>query len=207
MRSLPWTLCRGDVEGNVEALRSGPRPSEETSGKIWDLLAMEYPIADIAAGVRLMAECSWTTTAVEQGHSSASSIIRAHPRSSKLAHFFDEKHCKRKSRFARKGSFACSRRGRSSSLADMLTAVLSSHRLGAGIKIAGGAPADYHRRVIKHHGKVWAAMPAEHKQQFHRLARDLQEDRRTCASEKLLKQLGVLRELKEKRSLRGLHVA
>ena len=209
VRSLPWTLCRGDVEGNLEALRSGPRPSEETSGKIWDLLAMEYPIADIAAGVRLMAECSWTTTAVEQGHSSASSIIRAHPRYSRatlVTRSMVQQACPLFRREAlQKKIKVCQKRvlrlqskrpivvtGRHAYCSALFAQARRWHKNRREV------PADYHRRVIKHHGKVWAAMPAEHKQQFHRLARDLQEDRRTCASEKLLKQLGVLRELKEK---------
>ena len=51
---------------------------------------------------------------------------------------------------------------------------------------------------MKHHSRDWTALHACHKQQFDVLAQGLQEERRTQASDRLLKALGVLCELKAK---------
>ena len=78
VRALPWTLVRGDVDKNLDDLMHGSKPSEETSAKIWQLLKISYPRAEIKAALRLMGNASFSTEVVEKGHSFASNIMKRH---------------------------------------------------------------------------------------------------------------------------------
>ena len=78
VRALPWTMVRGDVDKNLDDLLRSSKPTEETSGKIWHLLKLSYTRAKINAALRLLGSASFSSEAVEQGHSFASQIMRRH---------------------------------------------------------------------------------------------------------------------------------
>lgn len=78
LHQLPWTLVQGNIENNLADLASSPQPTEETSGKIWGLLQMNYPRQDIVDAVALMGNASFSSEQVEQGHSFASNLMKRH---------------------------------------------------------------------------------------------------------------------------------
>ena len=77
--TLPWSLFNGCIEDNLEALARGPEPTEAVSWKIQRLLQEGGNRHEIAAGVRLLGECSWSTTTTEQMHASVTLLHRHHP--------------------------------------------------------------------------------------------------------------------------------
>lgn len=78
LHELPWTLTRGDISANLKALEQDEEPADETSAKIWRLCRMHYPRDDIIQGVRLLANASFSSEQVEQGHSFAANIMKRH---------------------------------------------------------------------------------------------------------------------------------
>jgi hypothetical protein len=77
-RQLPWSLIGLNIEERLLDLKSGVRPSEPTSEKIWLLLQLGAPIDALVAGVRLLGEMPWTSRTVEQGHVLSSSLMQWH---------------------------------------------------------------------------------------------------------------------------------
>ncbi|CAK0876678.1 unnamed protein product [Prorocentrum cordatum] len=78
--SLPWTLVRGDVGANLSALKAGPRPSNRTAGKVWDLLQLgAVPLPVLQRTVELLGDAPWSTVVVEQMHGSIAALSRFHP--------------------------------------------------------------------------------------------------------------------------------
>ena len=77
-RKLPWTLCIGNLDENVDKLMRGPLPSEEISLKIVELVGLGYNRADITKALELLGQVSWSATATEQAHVAASSIMKQH---------------------------------------------------------------------------------------------------------------------------------
>eukprot|EP00974_Lingulodinium_polyedra_P082980 8036810-Lingulodinium_polyedra.AAC.2 len=75
----PWCLVQGSIEDNLEALRSAPEPTEPTTWKIQQLLLRGENKVSWALGVRLMGDCSWSTTVTEQQHASVKLLQRHHP--------------------------------------------------------------------------------------------------------------------------------
>jgi hypothetical protein len=80
VRSYPWRLCEGDVEGNLRQLqREDSSPSEDqTTTKIHRLLQLGFPIHMLAEGIDLLSHVHWTTTSIEQGHGSMALVHRLH---------------------------------------------------------------------------------------------------------------------------------
>jgi len=77
---LPWSLCRGDVRANLEALSRGPRPLNRTAAKAWDLMDLGLiPMAILVRMVVLFADTPWTTMVVEQLHGTLAALSRLHP--------------------------------------------------------------------------------------------------------------------------------
>ena len=71
VRGLPWSLCRGDIRANLEALGSAPKPEEEVAGRIHDLLMAGISLESNVGVVRLLGQVPWTTTSVEDPHNAA----------------------------------------------------------------------------------------------------------------------------------------
>lgn len=79
-REYPYKLNRGDKLSNLSELKAMPdRPSEETTGKIWELLQRGVPAEDLLPGLDLLDQVDWSGTPVEQGHVKASRLMRKHP--------------------------------------------------------------------------------------------------------------------------------
>eukprot|EP00969_Alexandrium_andersonii_P053941 2373788-Alexandrium_andersonii.AAC.1 len=43
-------------------------------------MQLQYPIEELVVALRLLSQAGWTTTCAEQGHTTASTIVRSHPR-------------------------------------------------------------------------------------------------------------------------------
>lgn len=80
-KSLPWSLCIGDILSNVRRLVSLPtKPSEQISGKIWEVLRRGIATMDEVVGaIQLLAQLPWATKMAEEQHSSTSVMSRLHP--------------------------------------------------------------------------------------------------------------------------------
>ena len=79
-KSLPWTLCQGDIAAHLEALALEPEcPQEEVSAKVYKLLKLNYNFHLVVDAVSLLRQVHWATTHVEQGHGSMASISKYHP--------------------------------------------------------------------------------------------------------------------------------
>eukprot|EP00974_Lingulodinium_polyedra_P046797 4484952-Lingulodinium_polyedra.AAC.1 len=83
---LPWSLCRGDIAANLDALEEGPEPEDPVSKKLWQLATGTYcpekgPYSrrKLIATIKLLGECPWTTLPCEQLHGSLAIFRRWHP--------------------------------------------------------------------------------------------------------------------------------
>eukprot|EP00974_Lingulodinium_polyedra_P042885 4117610-Lingulodinium_polyedra.AAC.1 len=77
---LPWCLCRGDINQNLEELMEEEEPEEPVSRKIWELLHRDdVPRAQVVAGIKLLGQCPWTTLPCEQMHGSLAVFRKWHP--------------------------------------------------------------------------------------------------------------------------------
>ena len=78
-RSLPWSLCRGDKQANLERLRGAPRPAEPTASQMWDLMQRGFPVNSLVTIVEEAALLPWSSTGVEQAHAGAAQVMKHHP--------------------------------------------------------------------------------------------------------------------------------
>ena len=60
-RDLPWSLCRGSVDDNLDRLKAGEKPQDDVAAKIWTLEQMGYPRAVTKQGVELLGNVSWSS--------------------------------------------------------------------------------------------------------------------------------------------------
>ena len=79
VREEPWSLVRGDIEANLTELHREPKPAEEVTARIHDLMTDKTPIASLIPVVRLLGNAPWTSKAVEDPHSVAQKTIRSSP--------------------------------------------------------------------------------------------------------------------------------
>ncbi|CAK0861146.1 unnamed protein product [Prorocentrum cordatum] len=77
--ALPFSLCRGGVPANLEALAAGARPEERVSGQLYDLMAMGHNRLELVEVVRLIGDVPWASQIAEQLHASAALLSRWHP--------------------------------------------------------------------------------------------------------------------------------
>ena len=78
--SLPWRLCSGNVEANVdELLRQEEPPEAGIASKIWVLGQAGYNRTRLVRAVQLLGQCSWTSAFTEKQHGSTSVIKKRHP--------------------------------------------------------------------------------------------------------------------------------
>lgn len=77
-RRPPWCILQKDTSDALADLADGPRPSDETLGKIWDLLELGYPRPELERGLWLLSMAGWSSTAVEQAHVAASMLMKKH---------------------------------------------------------------------------------------------------------------------------------
>ena len=80
LEAYPWSLAVGDIEDNLDDLAATDSPiSDPTTQKIRVLLQQGYNRKQVALGVALFREVSFSTVAVEQAHASAACIHKYHP--------------------------------------------------------------------------------------------------------------------------------
>ena len=77
---LPWSLVIGDRRHNLEKLAAGPPPEDLTSWKIYKLMQLGFPIESLLDGLELLSRLSWSSKCVEEGHASASALMKLHHR-------------------------------------------------------------------------------------------------------------------------------
>ena len=77
-RSLPRSLCQGDIEANLTFLHASPKPEEYTSEKIWSLLQLGFSRRKLVEAVQLFRDAAWSTAVVEQAHGSLAAVRRVH---------------------------------------------------------------------------------------------------------------------------------
>ena len=75
---LPWTLGRGDVNTNLDELMAGPKPTQPTAQKIWELLKFGHSREPIVNALRLLLDAPWATSATEQAHVMGALVKRLH---------------------------------------------------------------------------------------------------------------------------------
>ena len=83
---LPWSLCRGNIQSNLEALKEDDQPLEPVSAAIWELMHLGYPLAELVVAGKLMAHNPWATLPCEQMHGSLAIFRKRHPDFGVLAH-------------------------------------------------------------------------------------------------------------------------
>ena len=76
---LPWKLCRGNIQSNLEDLKEEDQPLEPVSAAIWELMHLGYPMAKLVAAVKLMAHIPWAPLPCEQMHGSLAIFRKRHP--------------------------------------------------------------------------------------------------------------------------------
>jgi len=76
----PWSLARGDLAANLDALAAEEEdPADEVSHQLWLLARNGFPRAQLLGVLRLMQEIGWSTMTVEQQHGSVATLRRLHP--------------------------------------------------------------------------------------------------------------------------------
>ena len=78
-QGLPWSLCRGDIEDNLEELSKMECPEEPVSKQLWMLMSMKHSMPQLVSVIRLIGEIGWTSLPAEQQHGSLAAIKRWHP--------------------------------------------------------------------------------------------------------------------------------
>ena len=206
---LPWSLGRGDIVHNLEQLARGPRPSDPVALKIFDLMRLKYPMVELKAAIGLLLEAGWTTTCTEQGHSTASKIVRSHPRYGRatltaramvqqsvclfrglpvISKMNASKRRLRRLRSKRFGSIS----GKHAWCSSLMRVGRSRQALYRDM------PANYVKRIIRDHGKAWNNLPQCHQQQFHGLAKEMRDERQAANARRLDIELETLQALEAK---------
>lgn len=76
---MPFKLCRGDIDRNMQDLMNGSEPSEGNTRNLWQLLHERCPWSAVKRMITLIGQTSFSTLVVEQLHASAAMISRYHP--------------------------------------------------------------------------------------------------------------------------------
>lgn len=76
---LPWRLCDGCIQQNLEELRAGDCPEESVASQLWHLMHENYAMPALVDIVCHIRDLPWGTLGVEQQHASAALMKRMHP--------------------------------------------------------------------------------------------------------------------------------
>ena len=76
---LPWSLVRGDVDGNLSELFAGECPQEPISKNLWKLMEKGFNRRQLIATVQLLGEVGWSSLPAEQQHGSLAMLHKWHP--------------------------------------------------------------------------------------------------------------------------------
>lgn len=186
VHELPWSLLVGDKSANLEALKSGQPPAEKTSLKIYNLLHMGFSRNQILAGLCLAEEASWSTAVTEQGHGSASSIMKGHKQygsasmtAKAMLHMVKpllQQSLEHKKIETLQARLRTLEKRSPSKVSGRHIYVRQLFQVAASWKSDGKwLPADHKLQIMGSHAKRWAALPDESKGQFTALAQVHQE--------------------------------
>ena len=76
----PWSLCRGDIDENLDCLAAETdEPVEPCTRQLWLLLGEGHPRVQLRKVVELLGQCSWSSLPAEQQHGSLALLHRWHP--------------------------------------------------------------------------------------------------------------------------------
>ena len=78
-QGLPWSLCRGNLQQNLEDLAAEDCPDEPVSSQLWMLWHGGYSQDQCVQVVRLLGQVGWTSLPCEQQHGSLAMLKRWHP--------------------------------------------------------------------------------------------------------------------------------
>lgn len=78
-QKLPWRLCRGDKAQNLVDLAQGEKPSEPTSGQLWELMHRGWGVGRLVEVLEEVEGLSWSSIGAEQAHAGAAQVMRHHP--------------------------------------------------------------------------------------------------------------------------------
>ena len=179
----PWCLARGDVVANLRKLKAGPEPEQPTAWKIWKLLHGSFGEDKLQHGLRLLAQASWATSVVEQGHAQAAVLKRMHqqmeaPRLIGRAYIGSMRKLLPKVSVEEKGLVRLRRKlamlsrknpnkshGRQEFFGDLVSlsrkAVMQERR---------GAGKHLHKKIMKAHGGLYEKMTTEQRDSYNRKA-------------------------------------
>ena len=76
---LPWCLCRGDIERNLDDLAAQECPDEPVSKNLWLLMQRRFHKVQLVKTVALLGEVGWTSLPAEQQHASLAMLHKWHP--------------------------------------------------------------------------------------------------------------------------------
>ena len=186
---LPWSLVIGDRRQNLADLAAGSPPEDLTSLKIYRLMQLGFPIDQLLEGVELLSRLSWSSKPVEEGHASASALMKLH-------HRYGEAQMKARAMICQ--SRPLFNRTRLENRIAELVGRLARLRKKNPTKITGKAifvkellllveqkktdgrqvPVDLTNKIIAKHGSRWHAMSDSRKQAYLQKAMETREERR-----------------------------
>ncbi|CAE7317842.1 unnamed protein product [Symbiodinium sp. CCMP2592] len=186
--SLPWRLCSGSVEANVdELLQQAEPPDTGIAFKIWALGQAGYNRTRLARAVQLLGQCSWTSAFTEKQHGSTSVVKKRHPD-------YGDNHLT-----ARAFIHTFAQMLPSSSACDQRQVYLAHVMQKAREKEASDPKQPRYNRakIMKLHGQQWTSLPEESKASWDRQAafeRSATWQSRQKECDNLKQQLGLLSE-------------
>ena len=74
----PWSLARGEIEGNLTELVNSDRPWELTASRCWLLMQVGLSLRQSVETVQPLQDCNRTSTIPEQQHDSLHALKKEH---------------------------------------------------------------------------------------------------------------------------------
>lgn len=177
-----WRLLSGDRQANLAELAIGDPPEQdELLYKIYEIMRLGFGVDKVLEGLQALSKVSWTTLVVEQGHASASGLMKVHKEYGMatlkarsmllqfrplLAQSAEERKLKAaQSMFSALGRKQFNRfKGRHLFLRELN--YTCHKRVSQGRRV----PTDCHKRFFKKHSKQWASLRPSMKEDFERRA-------------------------------------
>jgi hypothetical protein len=183
-----WQLLRGDRRQNIlDLAKTTSPPDDEVMFKIWELMRLGFGINLCLEGLAALSKVSWTTLSVEQGHASASGLMKMHReygRATLMARsmimqfqpLLRELPEERRLREAEKQYDTLGRKqpqrinGRHLFIKELN--MMASQYKSQGKQV----PKDVSRQIIKNHGKRWALQEPSVQSDYHRRAEETRQE-------------------------------
>ena len=193
--ALPYSLCAGDVDANLDRFKAETAPSEQwsTPWKIHRMLNMDqFSRAEIKEAITVMSKGSWSSNITEQGHRAASMVKIGHKRmipvtmqdtslliAAKPLFMVKEQRRKidtlsnRLARVAKRCPNRCA--GRQIYIKSLVAK--AQHGMQSGM-VPPDPSGKYPTKIIAKHAKKWQTMPTMQQQMFEDRAEIRREENR-----------------------------